>query len=299
MAEDPDLVGFTVTIEGSTGRGPKHFSVVPGSSKAIRIGRAPGNDVQIELRGASQYHAELRLLAAEDEDSHPRLVVRDISMNGTGLRRDPDKPPVQVKKDKEDTQIFHGTEILVPFHLKATQRPEDRAWMRVTFDDAEIGAPPGEGKQNGAAPRTKESDDKDGSDDEDGEEEDEEDGEKTRMQFVDLLMKTREISAGTTYQDAEEILSKKPQWRAVDEQTRKECFDIFVEHLGSHSSSKKKKKDKEKGKTKKRKHKGSDDEEEEEEEEREKKKSKKEKKGRSGSRGRRGDRKRRAARSDS
>ena len=29
-----------------------------------------------------------------------------------------------------------------------------------------------------------------------------------------------------------------PAWNAVDEDTRKECFDIFVEHLGSHSKKK-------------------------------------------------------------
>mmetsp|Transcript_51093 Transcript_51093/g.91755 ORF Transcript_51093/g.91755 Transcript_51093/m.91755 type:complete len:290 (+) Transcript_51093:51-920(+) len=283
-----DAVGFSLSIEGAAPtRGPKHFSLVPGSKKAIRIGRAPGNDLQIELRGCSQYHCEIRLLEAEDEDSQPRLVVRDLSMNGTGLKHGEEKDSVQAQQ-KKDVPIYHGTQILVPFQLKANQTPEDRAWLKVTFDEPDGQEPPEEDEAaNGDEKnekRKKEDDDDDEEDEEEGDDDDEDDNEKSRMQFVDLLMKTRDISAGTTYEDAEEILSKKPQWKAVDEQTRKECFEIFVEHLGS-AGSKKKKKDK---KSKKRKKEEEEDEDEEEEEERPKK-SKKEKKSKGEKKRRRSD----------
>jgi len=68
---------------------------------------------------------------------------------------------------------------------------------------------------------------------------------------VELLLKTREVNAGTTYEAARELLRSSSPWHAVDEATRKECFEIFVEHLGNHANQKKDKK-----KDKKKKHKG-------------------------------------------
>ncbi|CAK9013532.1 unnamed protein product [Durusdinium trenchii] len=53
-------------------------------------------------------------------------------------------------------------------------------------------------------------------------------------------MKTKAISVRTTY-EANGCLRK-----AVDAKTRKECFDIFVEHLDGVGHKKKKKKDKDK-----------------------------------------------------
>merc|ERR1712083_1164237 len=81
--------------------------------------------------------------------------------------------------------------------------------------------------------------------------------EKNRMQFVELLLKTREISSGTNYEAAMKLLQGQPAWRAVDEQTRRECFEIFVDHLGSNH---KKEKKKDKGKNKKEKNRHKDDE---------------------------------------
>merc|ERR1711974_69217 len=52
--------------------------------------------------------------------------------------------------------------------------------------------------------------------------------------FVELLLKTSEVSASTTYEDAKNLLVSSQDWHAVDEATRKECFGIFVEHLGTH-----------------------------------------------------------------
>merc|ERR1719462_169095 len=79
------------------------------------------------------------------------------------------------------------------------------------------------------------------------------------MKFVELLLKTKEVSAGTTYEDARKLLGSSPDWHAVDEATRKECFDIFVEHLCSHENKKKKDKKKGKDKEKGKKSKGKED----------------------------------------
>merc|ERR1712060_411195 len=86
-----------------------------------------------------------------------------------------------------------------------------------------------------------------------GEPEDDEAQEKNRMQFVELLLKTREIASGSTYEDAVGILKDSAEWKLLDDKTRRECFEIFVEYLDKPH---KKKKDKEEKKSKK---KGKDD----------------------------------------
>jgi len=60
---------------------------------------------------------------------------------------------------------------------------------------------------------------------------------KNRKRFVELLQKTREVTAHTTYEDAEKVLSVSPAWDAVDESTRRQCFDIFVDQLKIQSQA--------------------------------------------------------------
>lgn len=61
---------------------------------------------------------------------------------------------------------------------------------------------------------------------------------KNRKRFVELLQKTREVTARTTYEQANGLLGSNSAWSAVDEQTRKQCFDIFVGQLKIQSESK-------------------------------------------------------------
>lgn len=92
---------------------------------------------------------------------------------------------------------------------------------------------------------------------------------KNRKRFVELLQKTREITASSTYDEAERFFGSLPAWDAIDEQTRRQCFDIFVDQLkiqsesrrgGGHSgaesdeASYRRKKEKKKDKGKKRRH---------------------------------------------
>lgn len=62
---------------------------------------------------------------------------------------------------------------------------------------------------------------------------------KNRKKFVELLQKTREVTANTTYEVATKLLGSSVAWEAVDEQTRKQCFDIFVDQLKIQSESRK------------------------------------------------------------
>mmetsp|Transcript_77174 Transcript_77174/g.213954 ORF Transcript_77174/g.213954 Transcript_77174/m.213954 type:complete len:259 (+) Transcript_77174:1-777(+) len=167
-------------------------------------------------------------------DSTARLCIRDLSMNGTGHKRPDGKPPVHLDK-RVDTPLQDGSVILVPMLLKVTQDPNDRAWLKVDIEGTTMeSADEPAGKGNGQS---------------------EEDIEKARMRFVELLLQTREVSAGTTYEEAKKLLGSSADWHAVDESTRKECFDIFVEHLRTHQSAKKKDKKKGKEKEKGKKHK--------------------------------------------
>merc|ERR1712217_709905 len=62
---------------------------------------------------------------------------------------------------------------------------------------------------------------------------------KNRKRFVELLQKTREVTANTTYEQASKLLGSSSAWDSVDEHTRKQCFDIFVDQLKIQSAAKK------------------------------------------------------------
>lgn len=92
---------------------------------------------------------------------------------------------------------------------------------------------------------------------------------KNRKKFVELLQKSREVTAKTSYEKAGKLLGSSPAWEAMDDATRRQCYDIFVDQLKIQAGTKEdaveededaKKKKKEGKTTKKRKQ----DEEEEE-----------------------------------
>eukprot|EP00931_Biecheleriopsis_adriatica_P024176 TRINITY_DN1512_c0_g1_i1.p1 TRINITY_DN1512_c0_g1~~TRINITY_DN1512_c0_g1_i1.p1 ORF type:complete len:568 (-),score=219.40 TRINITY_DN1512_c0_g1_i1:41-1744(-) len=72
----------------------------------------------------------------------------------------------------------------------------------------------------------------------DAEEEAEKAAKRNRKKFVELLQKSREITGKTSFQKASKLLGKEPAWEAVDETTRRQCFDIFVDQLKVQSGSK-------------------------------------------------------------
>jgi len=72
----------------------------------------------------------------------------------------------------------------------------------------------------------------------DAEEEADKAAKRNRKKFVELLQKSREITAKTSFQKASKLLGKEPAWEAVDETTRRQCFDIFVDQLKIQSGSK-------------------------------------------------------------
>merc|ERR1712187_127245 len=84
-----------------------------------RIGRSPVADFHIDHRGISQYHAEIRLL--QNGTGPSRLCVRDLSSNGTGVKRpgsDGDKDSAVCIKKDVDEPLVNGVQLLVPMRLK-------------------------------------------------------------------------------------------------------------------------------------------------------------------------------------
>eukprot|EP00933_Yihiella_yeosuensis_P015794 TRINITY_DN13658_c0_g4_i1.p1 TRINITY_DN13658_c0_g4~~TRINITY_DN13658_c0_g4_i1.p1 ORF type:complete len:555 (-),score=204.64 TRINITY_DN13658_c0_g4_i1:162-1826(-) len=63
------------------------------------------------------------------------------------------------------------------------------------------------------------------------EEDAERNAKKNRKKFVELLQKSREVTAKTTFEKATKLLGSNAAWEAVDEATRRQCFDIFVDQL--------------------------------------------------------------------
>jgi len=253
MAEDAQTrLCFTVAREDSANdnSAPKRFILELGAKTPIRIGRAPANDIVVDSRGVSQYHAELRVLRRDGESS-PSLHIKDLSMNGTGVKRPGAASPAHLDK-RADEHLPDGSVLLVPMLLKVSQQTSDRAWLKVEYlTEAEAAAssiPAANGKSHKSrktAAVSQVAREENGSDaSNNGENASNgnsgEDTEKARMKFVELLLKTKEVAAGTTYEEAKKLLSNSADWDAVEENTRKECFDIFVEHLGSHTGSKKK-----------------------------------------------------------
>eukprot|EP00928_Gymnodinium_smaydae_P061691 TRINITY_DN45721_c0_g1_i1.p1 TRINITY_DN45721_c0_g1~~TRINITY_DN45721_c0_g1_i1.p1 ORF type:complete len:317 (+),score=76.83 TRINITY_DN45721_c0_g1_i1:79-951(+) len=218
-------ISFTLTSEGAC---EKEKQLELKSGGVIRIGRSPVADFSIEHRGISQYHAELRLLP--DSDGVQRLSVRDLSSNGTGLKRPGAERAVCLKKDADET-LVDGAQLLIPMRVK--ENHTGRAWIKVAIQ-----------ARSGSEAK---SDNGSGSGDQE-----EGDADAARKKFVELLLNTREISGSTTYEEAEKLLSHDSAWSGCEDQTRKECFHIFVDHLGDTGGKKKgKKKDKDKGGKKK------------------------------------------------
>ncbi|CAJ1328212.1 unnamed protein product [Effrenium voratum] len=54
---------------------------------------------------------------------------------------------------------------------------------------------------------------------------------KNRKKFVELLQKSREVTAKTSYEKAGKLLGSNPAWEAMEDTTRRQCFDIFVDQL--------------------------------------------------------------------
>ncbi|CAE8609628.1 unnamed protein product [Polarella glacialis] len=108
-------MALTVTLVFSDGdEGPRTFELEPGEKDAITVGRAPKSDIVCLLSGVSWNHLELKLLPPQP-DGAPNLVLKDLSMNGTGLESPGDH---KVRKIDKETETPLSENAVVWFPLK-------------------------------------------------------------------------------------------------------------------------------------------------------------------------------------
>mmetsp|Transcript_24472 Transcript_24472/g.53211 ORF Transcript_24472/g.53211 Transcript_24472/m.53211 type:complete len:279 (+) Transcript_24472:124-960(+) len=217
------------------------FELKQNAENPLVIGRAPSSDFRVDRRGVSGHHCELRVMKMDGTDE-PQLCVRDRSTNGTGLKRNATSRADNLKdSDSTYVQVPDQATIYIPMNLKHTQLPTDRAHLRITYVRSDEDAKDKKRKKNKkhkkekkakAAPAAAAAG---------------ESSEKERC--VELLLETKEVNGDTTLEEAEEILSRNQEWQSLNEGIRKECLEIFLEHMqGSNQKGRKRAKDKD-GKT--------------------------------------------------
>lgn len=99
-----------IVVAVSKGKEPEHqFALSAGD--ILSVGRAPGSDVLVDLRGVSGRHAEIFIVR---RDGIAVLNIRDRSTNGTGAA-DPGTQWVQLEKGVRKAFVGRA-QVLVPFN---------------------------------------------------------------------------------------------------------------------------------------------------------------------------------------
>eukprot|EP00403_Amphidinium_massartii_P007481 CAMPEP_0178374312 /NCGR_PEP_ID=MMETSP0689_2-20121128/2311_1 /TAXON_ID=160604 /ORGANISM="Amphidinium massartii, Strain CS-259" /LENGTH=449 /DNA_ID=CAMNT_0019994277 /DNA_START=46 /DNA_END=1393 /DNA_ORIENTATION=+ len=128
--EGPPHVVFSVVVQQDGITEVKNFRLRRGEAQAVKIGKGPANDVVVTHTGCSTQHAEIRL--QDDDGIAPKLVVRDLSVNGTGVQRSGSTKTHGLEKDV-DTPLEEGYLLFMPYRLKVKSTdPTSRVWLRVS-----------------------------------------------------------------------------------------------------------------------------------------------------------------------
>ncbi|CAJ1367912.1 unnamed protein product [Effrenium voratum] len=107
----------TLTFDTASKRPPMQFELVP--DKVLTVGRAPKSDVVCTLSGISWHHLDMRL----SSDPQGALLVRDLSMNGTGIRSSLSQPVQKVPKDGE-AEVRDGGVVCFPIRKPKAKGPD-------------------------------------------------------------------------------------------------------------------------------------------------------------------------------
>lgn len=122
-----DAFSVWLDVDGGDGE-PKRlsFTFPADGSKVVKIGRCNKSDIPLTLGGISWNHAELRLQRHSDASGEPRLVIKDLSVNGTGVETPAGAPPQRLQK-QVDTIVIDGSRIVFPMKVqKVGPRGEQR-----------------------------------------------------------------------------------------------------------------------------------------------------------------------------
>lgn len=121
----------TLTFDAASQRPPLQFLLEPNGKQVITVGRAPKSDVVCTLSGISWNHLELRL-PADATLGQLHLLVKDLSMNGTGVRLSPTSQLQKVPKDTE-MQLTDGGAISVPVRKPKSKGNEEQDVIQQSF----------------------------------------------------------------------------------------------------------------------------------------------------------------------
>merc|ERR1719226_470792 len=106
--------------------------------------------------------------------------------------------------------------------LKENQQTSERSWLKVEYGSV-VGEAKADEKPSGAGEKADGEKKAEaagaGSDNEGSGSEQDEDSETKRMQFVNLLLDTKAVTAGTKFEEAAQLLGKEQRWHAVNEKT--------------------------------------------------------------------------------
>ncbi|OLQ12099.1 putative TrmH family tRNA/rRNA methyltransferase YacO [Symbiodinium microadriaticum] len=124
--------GFFVslTFDAASKRPPMQFELAPGVKESISIGRAPKSDVVCTLSGISWNHLEMKL--PNPIPGGPfHVVVRDLSMNGSGVRLPGEEQSLKLTKDT-DMDVASGATVSFPMR-KPKAKGEEREVIQQSF----------------------------------------------------------------------------------------------------------------------------------------------------------------------
>eukprot|EP00930_Biecheleria_cincta_P040695 TRINITY_DN27877_c0_g1_i1.p1 TRINITY_DN27877_c0_g1~~TRINITY_DN27877_c0_g1_i1.p1 ORF type:complete len:284 (+),score=67.29 TRINITY_DN27877_c0_g1_i1:40-891(+) len=118
-------LALTLTFDAADGREPLEFDLEVGDKEVITVGRAPKSDVVCTLSGISWHHLELKLADPDLWDGGvPHMVLRDLSMNGTGIRAKGESTAQKMKKEGE-VRVTDGMTVCFPMKKPKAKGKED------------------------------------------------------------------------------------------------------------------------------------------------------------------------------
>ena len=143
MAEpDPtnDMKAFLRTADS------KKYVEIP-QGRTVTMGRSQKTDLQIPGDRISSTHVEIKVAVGRHDGS---IIVKDVSLNGTGLLR-PDQEPHDAVALPSGTEMIvpTGSGLLVPMRRPGTTKPELQDMETVIWIQAPTPSRPGEGGQRG------------------------------------------------------------------------------------------------------------------------------------------------------
>lgn len=120
-------IGVSLTFDATAepDREPLDFDLEVGDKEVITCGRAPKSDVVCTLSGISWHHLELKLADPDLWDGGvPHIVLRDLSMNGTGIRSKGEGTAQKMKKEGE-VRVTDGMIVCFPMKKPKAKGKED------------------------------------------------------------------------------------------------------------------------------------------------------------------------------